>query len=121
MATAPDSLVGRRIEWTGVHRSQHGDFAELSTHVVSYETETKCYVTAAGKVGGEATYTYTMLDERMAILIYRPTLYLGKTDVILYAMLDFAQHSDRAVILAGGEPFAIADGEMRELATPSHP
>jgi hypothetical protein len=118
MAAAPDSLVGRSIEWPGVHHSQHGDFSELSTHVVSYEAENKCYATAGGKVVGEASYTYARPDERMAILIYRPALYQGRTDVTLYAMLDFAQHSDRAVILAGGEPFAIADGEMREVATP---
>lgn len=116
--TAPDSLVGKSIEWTGVHHSEHGDFTDLSTHVVTYETEDRCYVTAGGKFAGDASYTYKKLDERMAIVIYRPDAYQGRANVVLYAMLDFAQMTDRAVILAGGEPFAIADGRMREVPTP---
>jgi hypothetical protein len=31
-------------------------------------------------------------------------------------MLDFAEGKDRAVILSAGEPFAVADGDMREVA-----
>ncbi len=121
MATAWDTLTGKSIEWTGVHHSVHGDFNDLSTHVVSYETEDTWYVTADGKLVGEATYTYKKLDDRMAILIYRPERYQGRADVVLYAMLDFAQATDRAVILAGGEPFAVADGTIREVATPPRP
>ena len=48
MAKAPDTLVGKSIKWTGVHHSEHGDFTDLSTHVVTYETEGTCYVTADG-------------------------------------------------------------------------
>jgi hypothetical protein len=47
------------------------------------------------------------LDDRMAIVIYRPNEYQGRSNVVLYAMLDFAEGTDRAVILAGGKPFAI--------------
>jgi hypothetical protein len=116
MVKAPDTLVGKSIEWTGVHHSAHGDFTELSTHVVAYETEDTCYVTAGGKLAGEARYTYKKLDDRMSIVIYRPERYQGRSDVVLYAMFDFAQATDRAVLVAGGEPFAVADGSMREVA-----
>jgi hypothetical protein len=88
---------------------------------VSYETENTCYVTAGGKLVGEASYIYKKLNDRMAIVVYRPKLYQGRTDVVLYAMLDFAQSTDRAVIVSGGEPFAVADGTMREVATPPRP
>ncbi len=118
MKIAFDTLVGKSIEWTGVHFSEHGDFKDLSTHIVSYETENTCYVTAGGKMLGEASYTYKKIDDRMAILVYRPKTYQGRSDVVLYAMLDFAQGTDRAVILAGGEPFAVAEGKMHEVATP---
>jgi hypothetical protein len=37
--------------------------------------------------------------------------------VVLHAMFDFAEGTDRAVILAGGE-LAVADGTMREVGTP---
>ena len=121
MAKAPDTLAGRSIEWTGVHHSGNGDFTDLSTHVVSYETDNTCFVTADGKLVGEARYTYTRLDDRMAVVVYRPERYQGLSDVVLYAMLDFAQGTDRAVILAGGEPFAVADGTMREVPTPPRP
>lgn len=121
MTKAPETLVGRSIEWTGAHHSEHGDFTDISTHVVTYETEDGCYVTANGKLVGEARYTYKRLDERMAIVIYRPERYQGRSDVVLYAMLDFAEAKDRAVLLAGGEPFAVADGSMREVATPPRP
>ena len=60
---------------------------------------------------GEACYTYKKLDDRMAILVYRPKIYQGRSDVVLYANLDFAQGKDRAVV----------DGTMREVATPPRP
>jgi len=121
MTIAYDSLVAKSIEWTGVHHSEGGDFSEISTHTVSYETETTCYVTAGGKLVGEASYTYRKLDDQMSILIYRPIDYLGRSDVVLYAMLDFSKGTDRAVILAGNQPFAIADGKMRGVETPPRP
>jgi len=97
------------------------DFFDISSHVVSYETEGTCYVAAGGKIVGESSYMYKKLDDRMAIVVYRPECYRGRSDVVLYAMLDFAQATDRAVILAGGEPFAVADGTMREVPTPPRP
>ena len=118
MEKAWDSLVGRSIEWRGVHHSEHGDFTDISTHVVSYETENTCYVTAGGKLVGESNYTYKKLDDRMGIVLYRPQSYQGRSDVVLHAMLDFSEATDRAVILAGGEPFAVANGSMREVETP---
>lgn len=121
MAKAPDTLVGRSIEWTGVHHSEHGDFTDISTHTVSYETGSSCYVTSGGKLVGEARYTYKKLDDRMAICIYHPKEYQGRSDVVLNAMFDFADMKDRAVLLAGGEPFAVADGDMREVETPPRP
>ena len=121
MAKAYHTLAGKSIEWTGVHYSEHGDFKDISTHVVSYETEKTCYVTAGGKLVGEASYIYKKLNDRMAIVVYRPKLYQGRTDVVLYAMLDFAQSTDRAVIVSGSDPFAVADGTMREVATPPRP
>lgn len=114
---APDTLVGRSLEWTGVHHSDVGDFTTLSTHVVTYETESRFYVTAGGEQVGKGGYAYTKLDERVAIVIYHPEIYQGRRDVTLYAMLDFARGKDRAVILSAGEPFAVADGDMREVAT----
>jgi len=121
MAGAPDTLVGRSIEWTGVHHSEHGDFTDISTHIVTYETADTCYVTAGGKRVGEARYIYKKFDGRMAIVIYHRNEYQGRSDVVLYAMFDFAQAKDRAVLVAGGEPFAVADGDMREVATPPRP
>lgn len=121
MKRAPETLAGRSIEWAGVHHSEQGDFADISTHVVTYETEDNCYVTASGKLVGEAHYLYRKLDERIGVLIYHPREYQGRTDVVLYAMLDFAEGTDRAVLIAGGEPFAVADGSMREVATPPRP
>jgi hypothetical protein len=121
MTKAPETLVGKSIEWTGVHHSEHGDFADISTHVVTYETEHSCYVTAGGKLVGEARYLYRKLDNRMGALIYYPREYQGRSDVVLYAMLDFLEARDRAVLTAGGEPFAVADGSMREVATSLRP
>lgn len=54
------------------------------------------------KLGGEASYMYKKLDDRMAILVYHPEGYQGRSDVVLDAMLDFEQGADRAVILARG-------------------
>jgi hypothetical protein len=121
MAKAPETLVGKSIGWTGVHHSEHGDFTNISTHTVSYETENNCYVTSGGKLIGEAGYTYKKLDDRMAICIYHPKLYQGRSDVVLNAMFDFVDMKDRAVLLAGGEPFAVADGDMCEVETPPRP
>jgi len=116
-----DTLAGKSIEWTGVHHSEHGDFKEVSTHIVSYDTDNTCYVTADGELVGEASYTYKKLDDRMTILVYRSEHYQGRSDVVLYAMLDFLKGTDRAVILADGEPFAVAEGKMHEVATPPRP
>ena len=121
MPIAPETLVGKSLEWTGVHHSEHGDFTDISTHTVSYETADTCYVTSSGKLVGEARYTYKKLDDRMGICIYRPADYQGRSNVVLNAMFDFGDMKDRAVILAGGEPFAVADGDMREVPTPPRP
>jgi len=121
MNTAFESLEGRSLEWTGVHHSEGGDFEDISTHVVTYETADQCYVTAGGQLVGEARYCYKRLDSRMSILIYHPRVYQGRLDVILYAMLDFESARDRAVILADGKPFAVADGTFREVQTPERP
>ena len=112
MPSAPEDLVGLRIRWTGVHHAEGGDFSELSTHTVIYETETTCHVMAGGQQVGEADYTYRKLDDRMGICIYRPKVYQGRSDVVLNAMFDFTDMKDRAVLLAGGAPFAVADGDM---------
>jgi hypothetical protein len=72
MTTAWDTLAGKSIEWTGVHYSKHGDFTDISSHIVAYETDDRYYVTADGKLVGEASYTYKKLDDRMAIVVYRP-------------------------------------------------
>lgn len=58
MPRAPQSLVGMSLEWTGVHHSGSGDFADLSTHTVSGETADRCYVTADGRLVGEARYVF---------------------------------------------------------------
>jgi len=121
MPRAPQLLVGMSLEWTGVHHSGSGDFTDLSTHTVTYETEDQCYVTAGGKLVGEARYVYRRLDDRMAICLYYPRDYQGRSDVVLNAMFDFAEMKDRAVLLAGGEPFAVADGDMRQVETPPRP
>ncbi|SHF05775.1 hypothetical protein SAMN04487965_1265 [Microbulbifer donghaiensis] len=121
MGNAFDSLAGLSLEWTGVHHSESGDFSELSTHIVSYETERECYVTAGGKRVGEALYSYKRLDSRMAIVIYRPEVYRGLRGVVLYAMLDFENATDRAVIVADGEPFAVANGTFRVVQTQLRP
>lgn len=121
MTVASDSLVGKSIEWRGVRHSLAGDCEGISTHIVSYETLSACYVTAGGVLVGEASYQYRKLDDRMAVLICRPELYQGRSGVVLYAMLNFDEWTDRAVILADGEPFAVAKGSMREVVTPPRP
>lgn len=121
MITAFERLVGRSLEWTGTHHSAGGDFTDISTHVVTYKTLNECYVTAGGKLVGEAEYCYERLDSRMSVLIYHPKLYQGRAGVVLYAMLDFETATDRAVILADGKPFAIADGTFREVKTAVKP
>lgn len=83
MTKAFYTLAGKSIEWTGVHYSERGDFKDITTHVVSYETESTCYVTAEGELVGEASYTYKKLDDRMAIVIYSPKLYQGRPDIDL--------------------------------------
>ena len=118
MTSAPETLAGRCIEWTGVHHSKHGDFRDLSSHVVTYETENRFYVTACGKRIGEGRYSYSKIDEQTAVVVYNPDSYQGRRDVVLYAMLDFAQQKDRAVILADGNPLAVAEGSMREIRVP---
>ena len=115
MATAPDSLVGIHLEWTGVHHSEGGDFEDLSTHCVHYGPDDRCTVTAGGEVVGRATYTYKKLDARMAIVIYHPEEYQGRSGVVLNAMLDFEESTDRAVIVADGVPFAVADGKIQQV------
>lgn len=121
MTNAPDTLVGKSIEWTGVHHSEHGDFTDISTHVVTYETRDACYVAAGGKLVAEARYTYKKLDDRMAIVIYHPKEISGAIRCRSLCDVRLAQGKDRAVLLAGGEPFAVADGSMREVATPPRP
>jgi hypothetical protein len=120
MNAAPETLTGLSIEWTGAHHSAGGDFGGLSTHVVSYETRDRCRITADGRPMGEARYRYTRLDDRMAIVIYHPDSYRGRTDVVLNAIFDFHEGTDRAVILAGGAPFAVADGKMRQVPARGH-
>jgi len=118
MSIAPKTLVGKSIEWRGVHHSEQGGFDEISTHAVTYETETSCYVTAYGKLVGEARYIYRKLNDGMAICLYYPKEYRGRTDIVVNAIFDFIDMKDRAVLLAGGAPFAVADGDMREVPTP---
>ena len=53
------------------------------------------------------------LDERLGIVIHRPEEYQGRRDGVLNAMFDFEEMTDRAVLTAGGAPFAVAVGKMR--------
>jgi hypothetical protein len=121
VATAPASLVGKSLQWTGVHHSETGDFGDLSTHTVTYETADTCYVTANGQLVGEATYTYRRIDEQVGVVIYHPKLWQGRDDVVLYAIFDFSEMTDRAVVTSGGVPFAVANGRLTEVATPPKP
>lgn len=118
---APEKLTGWSLRWTGRHHSQQGDFGDLSTHTVSYETETTCYVTNDGRLVGEATYVYRRLDEQVGICIYRPKVWQGRTDVVLQAIFNFHEMTDRAVVTASGEPFAAADGRLESVPTPPRP
>lgn len=112
---APEKITGMSLKWTGRHHSVAGDFLELSTHTLTYVTDESCFATADGKLVGEASYLYRRLDERVGICIYRPKFYQGRTDVVLNAIFNFHEMSDRAVITAGGVPFAVADGQMESV------
>lgn len=115
---APERVTGLSLRWTGRHHSEQGDFGDLSTHTVTYETDTTCYVTSEGRLVGEATYVYRRLDAQVGVCIYRPALWQGRTDVILQAIFDFHEMTDRAVVTSGGTPFAVADGRIERVATP---
>lgn len=115
MPHAPETLTGLALEWIGRHHSAQGDFHDLSTHTVCYETDTTCYVVADGRLVGEARYSYRRLDEQVGIVIYRPEIYQGHKDVVLNAIFDFSEMTDRAVITAGGEPFAVALGRIKSV------
>ncbi|GAA5444058.1 hypothetical protein Misp06_02241 [Microbulbifer sp. NBRC 101763] len=121
MSRTFESLVGLSLEWTGTHYSEGGDFPDLSTHIVSYETESSCYVTAGGKLVGKASYSYAPMGVRMATLVYRPDIYQGRSGVVLYAMLDFDLMMDRAVIMHNDQPLAVANGSFRVVDTPDKP
>ncbi len=118
MSIAPASLAGLALEWTGTHHSEADDFHDLSTHTICYETENTCYALAGGKVVGEASYTYQRLDDRLAIVIYHPDVWQGRDDVVLNAIFDFSEMTDRAVITSGGRPFAVALGAIKNVPMP---
>ena len=118
MAVCPESLVGLSLEWTGVHHSEEGDFEDLTTHTVTYETETHAYVTVDGVRVSEAGYVFRKLDDEVGVVIYTPDLYRGQPNVVLHAIFNFAQGTDRAVLEHQGRPFAVADGKMRSVPTP---
>ena len=118
---APEKVTGLSLEWTGRHHSLQGDFGDLSTHTVTYETDSTCYVTANGKLVGEATYTYQRLDHEVGICIYEPKVWQGRTDVVLRAIFDFSEMTDRAVVTSNEKPFAAADGRIRSVPTPPRP
>ncbi|MFA0811628.1 hypothetical protein [Microbulbifer epialgicus] len=121
MSRTFESLVGLSLEWTGTHYSEEGDFPDLSTYIVSYETGSSCYVTAGGKLVGKASYSYVPMGVRMAALVYRPDIYQGRSGVVLYAMLDFDLMMDRAVIMHNDQPLAVANGSFRVVNTPDKP
>ena len=118
---APERVTGLSLEWTGRHHSLQGDFGDLSTHTVTYETDTTCYVTAGGKLVGEATYVYQRLDKMVGICIYKPKVWQGRTDVVLHAIFNFSEMTDRAVITSNDEPFAAADGQIKIVSAPPRP
>lgn len=118
---APEKITGPSLEWTGRHHSSLGDFGDLSTHTVTYETDTTCSVTSGGKLVGEATYVYQRLDEQVGICIYKPKVWQGRTDVVLRAIFNFNEMTDRAVITSNEEPFAVADGHIKSVPTPPRP
>ena len=121
MSIAPESLIGMGLEWTGRHHSETGDFHDLSTHTVCYETETTCYVLAGELIVGQANYTYQKLDDQVGIVIYHPENWQGRTDVVLNAIFDFSEMTDRAVITSGGKPFAVALGTLKSVPMPPRP
>ncbi len=121
MVVAPETLVGMGLKWTGEHHSEQGNFQDISTHTVCYETETTCYVLAEGKVVGEAQYTYKKLDNYIGVVIYHPEVWQGRNDVVLNAIFDFSEMTDRAVITSGGKPFAVADGTLVSIPMPPRP
>ncbi|WP_226643052.1 hypothetical protein [Microbulbifer variabilis] len=121
MSRTFESLAGLSLEWTGTHYSKQGDFPELSTHIVSYDTDSSCSITALGKLVGAARYCYEPMGVRMATLIYWPEVYQGRRGVVLYAMLDFDLMLDRAVIVHNDRPLAIANGSFRVVETPAKP
>ncbi|MGI9319071.1 MAG: hypothetical protein ACR2QW_17220 [bacterium] len=118
---APEKVTGMSLEWTGRHHSLGGDFEDLSTHTITYVTDETCFATADGKLVGEASYVYQRLDNEIGICIYRPTLYQGRKGVVLQAIFDFHEMTDRAVITADGEPFAVANGRMRSVTPQPKP
>lgn len=118
---APEKLTGLSLQWSGRHHSPQGDFRNLSTHTVTYETDQTCYVTAGQRLVGEATYVYRRLDEQVGICIYRPKVWQGRTDVVLHAIFNFREMTDRAVITSNEEPFAVADGQLTLVPTPPRP
>lgn len=118
MGIAPTTLAGLALEWTGRHHSETGDFQDLSTHTICYESENTCYALAGGKVVGEAKYTYQRLDDQVAIVIYHPDVWQGRNDVELSAIFDFSEMTDRAVITSGGQPFAVALGNIKLVPMP---
>lgn len=118
---APESITGLSLEWVGRHHSPKGDFGDLSSHTVTYETDTTCYVTADGNLVGEATYVYRRLDAEVAICIYQPKVWQGRTDVVLRAIFNFSDMTDRAVVTANEEPFAVVDGHMKVVPQPPRP
>ncbi|MEM1369921.1 MAG: hypothetical protein AAGG02_18330 [Cyanobacteria bacterium P01_H01_bin.15] len=118
---APEKVTGLSLEWTGRHHSLQGDFGELSTHTVTYVTDTTCYVTGGGKLVGEATYVYRRLDEQVGVCIYKPNIWQGHIDVVLHAIFNFSEMTDRAVVTSNGNPLAVADGCIRSVPTPPRP
>jgi len=46
---APEKITGMSLEWTGHHHSAAGDFEDLSTHTLTYVTDTTCFATAGGE------------------------------------------------------------------------
>lgn len=102
MRPAPASLAVMVLEWTGRHHSESGDFGDLSTHTVHYETEAACFVLAAGSLVDEASYTYKQLDDQVGVIIYQPNIWQGRTEVLLQAIFDFSDMTDRAVVTSNG-------------------
>jgi hypothetical protein len=88
---------------------------------VTYATETTDYVTAAGNLVGQGAYEYVRLDDQIGVVTYLPEEYRGRTDVVLHAIFDFSQGTDRAVLEHEGHPFAVADGTFHEVPTPPRP